>query len=97
MSILRKNKLMVYAENATNEGDVKNLNSIIDLGAKPLSAVIGPVNSGKIEDRPPTDPDTEAQQPKKKKRKEKPFSDLVFLPPRPNENLDVITYAECSP
>jgi len=32
-----------------------------------------------------------------KSGKKKKYSDLTFLPPRPNKYLDVITYSECSP
>ena len=65
------------------------LNKIIDLGSKPLSAVIDNISDQKVADKPQND--------SKKKQKKKQFSDLLFLPPIPNDSLEVITYAECRP
>lgn len=65
---------------------------MIDLGSKPLSQVLGPIQDGRIIDKPNVE---DYEKAKKKKRKRKPFSDLIYLPPRPNQNLEVITYGEC--
>ena len=90
--ILRRNKLLTYTEAATQNGSVKSLNSIIDLGSKPLQTILGNADGGKVGDRPEP-----GDKPQKKKKKRKGFSDLMFLPPRPSDNLEVITYAECQP
>jgi hypothetical protein len=65
---------------------------MMDLGSKPLSQVLGPVQDGRIVDQPNSE---ELEKAKKKKKKKKPFSDLIYLPPRPNANLEVLTYGEC--
>ncbi len=69
---------------------------MIDLGSKKLKTVMGPPSSptAKIIDNPNQEDFKNAR---KKKKKQKPFSDLIYLPPRPNENLEVITYGECQP
>jgi len=72
---------------------LRNLNSLIDLGSKPLSSVLGPVQDGRVIDRPNLEEYEKAK--KKPKKKSKPFSDLIYLPPWPNANLEVITYGEC--
>lgn len=52
MSIYRRNKLLNFADVATNNGDLRNLNQMIDLGSKKLTTVMGPQQEGKIIDRP---------------------------------------------
>ena len=49
MSLFKRQKLMHLAETVTESGNLRNLSSVIDLGAKPLSAVIGPAK-GKVAD-----------------------------------------------
>jgi hypothetical protein len=96
MGIFKNNKLLHLAELATDKGDLKNLTSVIDLGSKPLSSVLGPEFGGRVGDKQNNE-DLEKAPKNKKKKKSKPFSDLIFLPPRPTKNLEVVTFAECSP
>jgi len=104
MKLYSEHDLIKYASMATNDGNPRELNSIIDLGEYPIATVF---NKRKSE---ATDIESQnkvgqagAQEfgqkltKKANKYRDVSSSDINFLPPRPNKYLDVITYSECSP
>lgn len=101
MKLYAEHNLIQYAGVATNEANPKDLNSIIDLGEYPIASVFNKRRKQRFDDlENQSDSVSEngsvkSQIPEKKKRQK--YSDLSFLPPRPNKYLDVITYSECSP
>lgn len=93
--IFKQNDLLQYADIATEQGNVQNLNAILDFGAKPLSQILSPMSNPRVIDRP--NPADLEKAKKKNVKKMKSFSDLTYLPPRPTKQLEVLTYAECQP
>ena len=93
MRLFAEHDLVKYASVATNDADPRSLNSIIDMGEYPIAKVFNKKSKTMFDE---IKEDGTATHQTEKEKKEK-YSDLTFLPPRPNKYLDVITYSECSP
>ena len=95
MKLFAEHDVIKYSDIATNHSDPKELNSRIDLGEYPISKIYNKKKKNKENDK---DKDIESQNHTDKKEvKKQKYSDLMFLPPKPNKYIDVITYSECSP
>jgi hypothetical protein len=98
MNIFGEYNLLQYASLCTNDSDPRMLNSIIDLGEYTIARLYNKQKKSKEAKKGEFDDiesgaqrDLESAQDKKKKQR---YSDLTFLPPRPNKYLDVLTYSE---
>lgn len=92
MRLYAEHDLIKLAGIATNEADPRTLNSIIDMGEYPIAKVFNKKSRTTFDE---IQQDGTTRQTEKEKKEK--YSDLTFLPPRPNKYLDVITYSECSP
>lgn len=97
MRLYSDHDLIKYASVATNNADPKELNTFIDLGEYPIAKVFNKKKKSEINDLEVQSETSSQRPPNAKKQKKEKYSDLSFLPPRPNKYLDVITYSECSP
>lgn len=100
MKIYSKYDLLKYSSLATNDSDPRMLNYIIDMGEYPIATQFNkkkptPIATGGFDDIESMKPQFNTNGPIKSKKVK--YSELTFLPPRPNKYLDVLTYSECSP
>lgn len=90
MKLFSDHDLMKYWDAATNNSDVNELNSRIDLGEYPIARCV------KKKKEQFSDIESQISSSQSQKKESKP-KELIFIPPTPNKFLDVITYSECSP
>ena len=83
MKLFAEHDVIKYSDIATNHSDPKELNSRIDLGEYPISKIYNKKKKNKENDK---DKDIESQNHTDKKEvKKQKYSDLMFLPPKPNK------------
>lgn len=88
MKLFAQHDVIKYSNIATNNSDPKELNSRIDLGEYPIAKIYNKKKKKDISDIENQNND------EKKGAKKQKYSDLMFLPPKPNKYIDVITYSE---
>lgn len=95
MRLYAEHDLIKFSGLATHDANPRDLNSLIDMGEYPIVKVFNKKPMASSPDLENNSVKTEENKsPNEIKKKKKKYSELTFLPPRPNKYLDVITYSE---